>query len=55
MVLPSDVVQQEVVEEELERTREETKGKEGAEAAPTPEELHQAVVVVPTPPDAGVV
>ncbi|XP_037533047.1 zinc fingers and homeoboxes protein 1 [Nematolebias whitei] len=58
MVLSSDVVQQEVVEEKLERTREEeagdeeTKGKEGSEAVPTPEQLDQAVVVVPTPPDA---
>ncbi|XP_063735755.1 zinc fingers and homeoboxes protein 1-like isoform X2 [Eleginops maclovinus] len=59
MVLPSDVVEQEEVEEKTERaTEEETeeeeedeeKGKEGAEEGPTAEELSQAVVVVPTPP-----
>ncbi|KAM4736409.1 zinc fingers and homeoboxes protein 1 isoform 2-T2 [Anableps anableps] len=55
MVLPLDVVEQEAVEEKTERTKEEEaeeeeeeerKGKEGTE------ELGQAVVVVPTPPDA---
>lgn len=59
MVLPSDVVEQEEVEEKIERTKEEeTEGeegkvKEGAEEGPTAEELDQAVVVVPTPPDTG--
>lgn len=57
MVLPSDVVEQEELEEKTERTKEEEgdeeegKVKEGAEEEPTPEELDQAVVVVPTPPD----
>ncbi|XP_062278858.1 zinc fingers and homeoboxes protein 1-like [Scomber scombrus] len=57
MVLPSDVVEQEEVEEKIERTKEEEaegeegKVKEGAEEGPTAEELDQAVVVVPTPPD----
>ncbi|XP_071761084.1 zinc fingers and homeoboxes protein 1 [Centroberyx gerrardi] len=56
MVLPSDVVEQEEVEEGTERTREaeaeeEGKMKEGAEEGPTAEELGEAVVVVPTPPD----
>ncbi|KAM9353754.1 zinc fingers and homeoboxes protein 1 [Symphorus nematophorus] len=57
MVLPSDVVEQEDLEEKTERTKEEEgeeeegKVKEGAEEEPTPEELDQAVVVVPTPPD----
>ncbi|XP_018539437.1 zinc fingers and homeoboxes protein 1 [Lates calcarifer] len=57
MVLPSDVVEQEEVEEKTERTKEEEveedegKVKEGAEEGPTAEELGQAVVVVPTPPD----
>ncbi|XP_070690715.1 zinc fingers and homeoboxes protein 1-like [Pempheris klunzingeri] len=57
MVLPSDVVEQEEVEEKTERTKEdeaeeeEGKVKEGAEEGPTAEELGQAVVVVPTPPD----
>uniref|UniRef100_A0A147AR32 Zinc fingers and homeoboxes protein 1 n=1 Tax=Fundulus heteroclitus TaxID=8078 RepID=A0A147AR32_FUNHE len=55
MVLPSDVVEQEAVEEKTERTKEEEVGDEeeeerkGKEAT---EELGQAVVVVPTPPDA---
>lgn len=59
MVLPSDVVEQEEVEEKIERTKEEEaegeegKVKEGAEEGPTAEELDQAVVVVPTPPDTG--
>lgn len=59
MVLPSDVVEQEEVEEKTERTKEEDaeeedgKVKEGAEEGPTAEELGQAVVVVPTPPDTG--
>lgn len=59
MVLPSDVVEQEEVEEKTERTKddeaeeEEGKVKEGAEEGPTAEELDQAVVVVPTPPDTG--
>ncbi|XP_029307189.1 zinc fingers and homeoboxes protein 1 isoform X2 [Cottoperca gobio] len=58
MVLPSDVVEQEEVEEKMERTKEEQadeeekKVKEGAEQEPTAEELSQAVVVVPTPPDS---
>ncbi|XP_044062605.1 zinc fingers and homeoboxes protein 1-like isoform X2 [Siniperca chuatsi] len=57
MVLPSDVVEQEEVEEKTERTKEEEAGeeegkvKEGAEEGPTAEELNQAVVVVPTPPE----
>ncbi|XP_039973934.1 zinc fingers and homeoboxes protein 1-like isoform X2 [Xiphias gladius] len=57
MVLPSDVVEQEEVEEKTERTKEEqaeeeeVKVKERAEEGPTAEELGQAVVVVPTPPD----
>lgn len=58
MVLPSDVVEQEEVEEKTERAKEEEaeeeeegKIKEGAEEGPTAEELSQAVVVVPTPPD----
>nr|XP_046256106.1 zinc fingers and homeoboxes protein 1-like isoform X3 [Scatophagus argus] len=56
MVLPSDVVEQEEVEEKTERTKEEEaeeKGdvKEGTEEVLTAEELDQAVVVVPTPPD----
>lgn len=59
MVLPSDVVEQEQVEEKTERRKdeeleeEEGKVKEGAEEVPTPEELDQAVVVVPTPPETG--
>lgn len=59
MVLPSDVVEQEEVEEKTERAKEEEaeeeegKVKEGAEEGPTAEELGQAVVVVPTPPDTG--
>lgn len=59
MVLPSDVVEQEEAEEKTERAKEEEveeeegKVKEGAEAGPTAEELDQAVVVVPTPPDTG--
>ncbi len=61
MVLPSDVVEQEEVEEKTEKTkREEVEGeegkvkiKEGTEEGPIPEELNQAVVVVPTPPDTG--
>ncbi|XP_029360769.1 zinc fingers and homeoboxes protein 1 [Echeneis naucrates] len=57
MVLPSDVVEQEEVEEKTERTKveevEEDEGKveDRAEEGPTAEELGQAVVVVPTPPD----
>ncbi|XP_033495592.2 zinc fingers and homeoboxes protein 1 [Epinephelus lanceolatus] len=57
MVLPSDVVEQEEVEEKTEKAKEEEaeeeegKIKEGAEEGPTAEELSQAVVVVPTPPD----
>ncbi|TMS11299.1 Zinc fingers and homeoboxes protein 1 [Larimichthys crocea] len=57
MVLPSDVVEQEEVEEKTEKTKEEEaeeeegKVKEGAEEGPTAEELDQAVVVVPTPPE----
>ncbi|XP_076006473.1 zinc fingers and homeoboxes protein 1 isoform X2 [Genypterus blacodes] len=56
MVLPTDVVEQEEVEGRIERTMEEDmevegKTKEGAEEGPTAEELDQAVVVVPTPPD----
>lgn len=58
MVLPSDVVEQEAVEENPERTKDEEACdertvKEGIEEAQTPEEFDQAVVVVPTPPDAG--
>lgn len=62
MVLPSDVVEQEEVEEKTERTKEEEveeeeegKVKEGEDEGPTAEELGQAVVVVPTPPDTGTV
>ncbi|XP_059194907.1 zinc fingers and homeoboxes protein 1-like [Centropristis striata] len=57
MVLPSDVVEQEEVEEKTEKTKEEDaeeeegKVKEGAEEVLTSEELGQAVVVVPTPPE----
>lgn len=59
MVLPSDMMEQEEVEEKTEKTKEEeaeeedgkVKMKEGTEEGPTPEELDQAVVVVPTPPD----
>ncbi|KAM8734464.1 zinc fingers and homeoboxes protein 1 [Acanthopagrus schlegelii] len=57
MVLPSDVVEQEEVEDKTERTKEEEaeeeegKVKEGTEDGPTAEELDQAVVVVPTPPE----
>lgn len=56
MVLPSDVVEQEV-EEKTENAKEEGaeeeegKVKDGAEEGPSAEELIQAVVVVPTPPD----
>lgn len=59
MVLPSDVVEQEEAEEKTERTKEEEADegegnmKEGAEEGPTAEDLDQAVVVVPTPPDTG--
>lgn len=61
MVLPSDMMEQEEVEEKTEKTKEEeaeeeegkVKMKEGTEEGPTPEELDQAVVVVPTPPDTG--
>ncbi|XP_028280579.1 zinc fingers and homeoboxes protein 1 [Parambassis ranga] len=59
MVLPSDVVEQEEVEDKTEKTKneeagedEEGKVKEGTEEGPTAEELDQAVVVVPTPPDS---
>ncbi|XP_072250855.1 zinc fingers and homeoboxes protein 1-like [Leuresthes tenuis] len=60
MVLPSDVVEQQIVEEKTERTKEEEAGdekdegkvKEVTEGGPTVEELGHAVVVVPTPPDA---
>lgn len=60
MVLPSNVLEQEEVEEKIERTKEEAEGeegkvKEGAEEGPTAEELDQAVVVVPTPPDTGTI
>ncbi|XP_024917360.1 zinc fingers and homeoboxes protein 1 isoform X3 [Cynoglossus semilaevis] len=58
MVLPSNVVEQEELEEKTDRTkkeeeveREEGKMKRGAEEGPSAEELEQAVVVVPTPPD----
>ncbi|XP_045899973.1 zinc fingers and homeoboxes protein 1-like [Micropterus dolomieu] len=56
MVLPSDVVEQEEVEEKTGRAKEEEAEEEegkakGAEEGPTAEELDQAVVVVPTPPD----
>lgn len=60
MVLPSDVVEPEEADEKTERTKEdeavdgkEAKVKEGAGEVPTVEELDQAVVVVPTPPDTG--
>lgn len=59
MVLPSDVVEQEEAEEKTERTKEEEVDegegniKEGVEEGPTAEDLDQAVVVVPTPPDTG--
>uniref|UniRef100_A0A7N6FC18 Zinc fingers and homeoboxes protein 1 n=1 Tax=Anabas testudineus TaxID=64144 RepID=A0A7N6FC18_ANATE len=55
MVLPSDVVEQEEVEEKTEGAKEEKvdeeegKVKDGAEEGPVAEELGQAVVVVPTP------
>lgn len=59
MVLPSDVVEQEEVEEKAERAKEEEAGedeegkvKEGPEEEPTAEELGQAVVVVPAPPES---
>ncbi|XP_023132647.2 zinc fingers and homeoboxes protein 1 [Amphiprion ocellaris] len=59
MVLPSDVVEQEEVEEKAERTKEEDAGedeegkvKEGVEEEPTADELGQAVVVVPAPPES---
>lgn len=61
MVLPSDVVGQEEVEEKTEGAKEEKvdkeegKVKEGAEEGPDAEELGQAVVVVPTPPETGTV
>lgn len=61
MVLPSDVVEQEEVEEKTEGAKEEKvdeeegKGKDGAEEGPVAEELGQAVVVVPTPPETGTV
>ncbi|XP_070768258.1 zinc fingers and homeoboxes protein 1-like [Enoplosus armatus] len=59
MVLPSDVVEQEEVEEKTDKTKkeeaeeeeEEGRVKEGPEEGLTAEELDQAVVVVPTPPD----
>uniref|UniRef100_A0A3Q1JW92 Zinc fingers and homeoboxes protein 1 n=1 Tax=Anabas testudineus TaxID=64144 RepID=A0A3Q1JW92_ANATE len=57
MVLPSDVVEQEEVEEKTEGAKEEKvdeeegKVKDGAEEGPVAEELGQAVVVVPTPPE----
>uniref|UniRef100_A0A1A7WZ91 Zinc fingers and homeoboxes protein 1 n=1 Tax=Iconisemion striatum TaxID=60296 RepID=A0A1A7WZ91_9TELE len=56
MVLPTEVVQQEVVEDKTERTEEEeagdeeTKVKEGTKVVPTPEE---PVVVILAPPDEG--
>lgn len=62
MVVPSDVVEQEQeeVEEKTEKTKEEDAGeeeegkvKEGTEEGLTAEELGQAVVVVPVPPDSG--
>lgn len=59
MVLPSDVVEQEEVEEKAEKAKEEEAGedeegkvKEGPEEEPTAEELGQAVVVVPAPPES---
>ncbi|KAG7474889.1 zinc fingers and homeoboxes protein 1 [Solea senegalensis] len=56
MVLPADVVEQEEVEEKTERTKEEVeeeegKVKKGIHEGATAEELGQALVVVPTPPD----
>lgn len=60
MVLPSDVVEPEEAEEKTDRAKEaepvdvkEEAVKEGAEEVPPVEELGQAVVVVPTPPDTG--
>lgn len=56
MVLPSDVVEREEVEETTERTKdEETEvgAKEADEEGPPAEELDQAVVAEPTPPDTG--
>lgn len=60
MVLPSDVVDPEEAEEKTDRTKEveHVDGKEGTvkevvEEVPPVEELGQAVVVVPTPPDTG--
>ncbi|XP_078109654.1 zinc fingers and homeoboxes protein 1 isoform X1 [Sander vitreus] len=50
MVLPTDVVEQEEVEEKTEWTKEEEEEEEGKKKEGA-EELGQAVVVVPTPPD----
>ncbi|KAM4633629.1 zinc fingers and homeoboxes protein 1 [Polymixia lowei] len=56
MVLPSDMEEQDEVDERMEGTVEEEaeedgKGKEATSEGPTAEELGEAVVVVPTPPD----
>lgn len=54
MVLPSDVVEQEEVEERMEGIGGGEEGrKEGAKVGLTAEELGEAVMVVPTPPHTG--
>lgn len=60
MVLPSNVVEPEEAEEKTNRTKEvepvdgkAVTVKEGAEQVAPVQELGQAVVVVPTPPDTG--
>lgn len=59
MVLPSDVVEREEVEEKTEEAKEEKMDKEevkvGAEEGAVAEELDQAVVIVPTPPETGII
>ncbi|KAL6108850.1 zhx1 [Pungitius sinensis] len=51
MVLPSDVVEEKTEGTKDEEAEEEGKVKEGSEQGPTAEELDQAVLVVPTPPN----
>ncbi|XP_037310343.2 zinc fingers and homeoboxes protein 1-like [Pungitius pungitius] len=51
MVLPSDVVEEKTEGTKDEEAEEEGTVKEGSEQGPTAEELDQAVLVVPTPPD----
>lgn len=55
MVLPSDVVEEKTERTKDEEAEEEGKVKEGSEQGPTAEELDQAVLVVPTPPDSGTI